>query len=218
MTATGLEESVPKGELPRTAPTLIVELAPSARTLTVSPGSAPVAAATLAGSSSPPWKRNPPGPKLRVPRLPSLAACAVTPISCTAARPCGPTTATFSRSTGAATRTPGSEPLAVARRWSNPSGERLAICSRAEPTTWWTSSSAEPVRLVLATSTPSTSATPTAMPLPASSSCTAWERSRTRYRCTSMLIRTPAIRGFRAGVTRGSARAPARSRRSAARL
>ena len=135
-----------------------------------------------AGSSSPPANAKPPGPNSRVPRPPSRVDRRrdAEQLHATRGR-AGPTIATFSRSTGAATLHAGQAPRCAARgAASKPSGERAASCRRAEPTTWWTSSPAEPVRLVLATSTPSTSATPTAMPLPASSSCTACERSRTR--------------------------------------
>ena len=76
------------------------------------------------------------------------------------ARPRGPDTATFSRSTGAATRTPGQVRRGVRERLFESACERAASCSRAEPTSSWMSSPAEPVRLELATSTPSTSATP----------------------------------------------------------
>ena len=130
LTATGLEASAPNTELLSTAPTVIVCAEPKARTVTRSPGSAPIAPATLAGSIRPPAKRKPASPSLRALKPPRLTTDGVTPSSCTDCRPRGPSTATFSRSTGAATWTPARraacaeepfvEPILRARRQLEP--------------------------------------------------------------------------------------------------
>jgi hypothetical protein len=61
---------------------------------------------------------------------------------------------------------------------SNPFESRAVTCNVASPEIVWSIWRADPVMLLLATCTANTSATPAAMPAPASSSCIQWTRSR----------------------------------------
>src|ERR1019366_865209 len=126
--------------------------------------------------------------------LPSSTTSApVTPISCTDSLPLGPTITAFSRNRGAATLTPLRSATRLAIRCSKPSGERAASWRCALPVTPCTSWLAEPRRLELATRTPKSSATPIAMPRPASSSWALWLLRRQRERSSRALTRSPRI-------------------------